>query len=67
MPRFNVMLTITAPVSTSIEVNAPNARTAAAKAVQHVLESPDYRILDFDGNSIDILKDDVTVDEVEPA
>jgi len=67
MPRFNVMLTVTVPVSAAIEVEAPNERAAIVKATRVVMESRDYQILDFDGNPVETLKRDIAVDGVESA
>lgn len=65
MSKYMVYLTIMVPMAASIEVDADNEDEAHAKAKKAVIESRDYEPIDFDGNNIDIIETDITIDEVE--
>jgi hypothetical protein len=65
MGKFNVSLTVFAPIATVIEVEAEDEDAAEDKAINIVLTDPHYRVLDFNGNQQEIIGDDINIDGVE--
>jgi hypothetical protein len=63
--KYNVGITVNAPISTVVEVEAASEEEAEEKARALVLEGEHYRVKDFDGNSLDILDDDLNVDSID--
>lgn len=62
--RFSVHTTITVPISAVLEVEAADAKEAVEKAKSDICEN--HRPLDYDGNSIEIMREtDIVIDAVE--
>lgn len=62
--KYRISGSVIVPVSYSIEVEATSAEAAEVLVREQLLTSREYRVLDFDGNSIDFGDDDIEVDEV---
>jgi len=65
MPKFNVGITVNAPISTIVEVEAETEDEAEEMARNIVLNDNSYGIKDFDGNYIDVLDSDLTTDSID--
>lgn len=63
--KYNVGITIMAPISTVVEVEAANEDDACEKARTLVLAGGQYLVRDFNGNKLDILDDDLIVDSID--
>jgi len=63
--KYNVGITVNAPISTVVEVEAASEEEAEEKARALVLAGGRYLVRDFDGNSLDILDDDLNVDSID--
>ncbi len=62
--KYRISGSVIVPVSYSIEVEATTAEAAEVLVREQLLTNRSYRVLDFDGNSIDFGDDDIEVDEV---
>lgn len=65
MKKFTVSGTVTVPVNFHVEVEAINQEDAERLALEHVLWDTDYDLVDFDGNSVEFLEEDIVIDFVE--
>lgn len=65
MPKFAVYVTLTAPISARVEVEAKSGIEAAASARRKVMEDKAYKLHDFDGNAVQVNPADITVDHIE--
>lgn len=64
LKTFRVSGSVIVPVGYSIEVKASSEEDAEVRVRDLLLTSKSYRVLDFDGNSIDFSDDDIEVDEI---
>ena len=63
--KFNVGVTILAPISTVIEVEAEDEDEAIDKAHHLALYDKRYTVRDFDGNMVEVVGDDVHTDSID--
>jgi len=67
MPKFNVSLSVRPVISHLIEIEADSEEQAITKAIEMVTKEKGRLPLDYDGNYVEVLSDDVTINEVEEA
>ena len=63
--KFNVGITVNAPISTVVEVEAEDEDEAIDKAHDLVLHDKRYTVRDFDGNAVDFIDDDLSTDSID--
>jgi len=63
--KFNVGITVNAPISTVVEVEAEDEDEAIDKAHDLVLHDKRYTVRDFDGNMVEVVGDDVHTDSID--
>ena len=64
MPKFNVSLSVRPVISHVLEIEADSEEQAVSKGIEMVTKQKSRLPLDYDGNYVEVLDGDVTVNEV---
>jgi hypothetical protein len=64
MPKFTVSLSVRPVISHVLEIEADSEEQAVSKGIEMVTKGKGRLPLDYDGNYVEVLDDDVTVNEV---